>query len=106
MKTKYSVSILAATFLLTGCADVFRPVTDVGLGIGGGFLANTLSHGDPAMTAIGAVGGVAAGEAINALNSNAKKSAFSNGYEQGRADGVKSTYWNQVEEQKNPPADK
>ena len=102
MKAKHLVSILVVTALLTGCADFERPALDAGLGAGGGFLGSELSNGNPAITAAGAVGGIVAGEGINAFSSNARKNAYSDGYQHGRSDAVKNTYWNQVDAQKSP----
>ena len=42
---------------MAGCAAV-RPVTDMAAGAGGGYIADKLSNGNPAITAAGAAGGV------------------------------------------------
>jgi hypothetical protein len=88
--------------LLAGCANLERPVTDMALGAGGGLLASELSNGDPAITAAGAVGGVVLGEGIHALRNTQQQKAFGNGYTRGRADGVKSIYWDLVDQQREP----
>jgi len=96
------VAVLPASGLVSGCAALQRPITDAALGAGGGFLASELSHGNPAITAAGAVGGVALGEGINALKSRSEQKSFADGYHRGRADGVKSVYWNLVDQQRQP----
>lgn len=93
--------LLAALGLLTGCAGMERPLTDAALGAGGGYLASELSDGNPAITAAGAVGGVALGEGIHALRTRAQRKSFADGYTRGRADGIKAVYWNLVEQQRH-----
>jgi hypothetical protein len=96
--------IAASGLLLAGCTSLERPATDMALGAGGGLLAHELSGGDPALTAVGAVGGVALGEGIHALRTRQQQKAFGEGYTRGRADGIKSVYWDLVEQQRNPSA--
>ncbi len=96
------ILLIPCLLLLAGCANLERPVTDMALGVGGGLLASELSNGDPAITAAGAVGGVVLGEGINALRTRQQQKAFGDGYNRGRADGVKSIYWDLVEQQRDP----
>ncbi len=56
MKSHHLISILFVPLLVTGCAAV-RPVTDMAAGAGGGYIADKLSNGNPAITAAGAGGG-------------------------------------------------
>ena len=88
---------------LIGCSTTQRFGNDAALGAGAGLLGHELSHGDPAITAAAAVGGVALGEGLNALRSAQNKKAFAKGYTQGRADGVKSIYWDLVDQHKPTP---
>ena len=105
MKTKLLLLLTpVALGLLNGCSSFERPLTDAGLGAGGGFLASELSHGNPAITAAGAVGGIALGEGINALKTRDQQRSFGDGYTRGRADGVKTIYWNLVDQQREPIA--
>lgn len=101
MKSKTAFSAFTALALFTGCAGLERPVTDAALGVGGGYLASELSDGNPAITAAGAVGGVALGEGIHALKTRAQRKSFADGYHRGRADGIKSIYWDLVEQQRS-----
>lgn len=94
--------LLFSALALCGCASVERLGTDAALGAGGGFLASELSDGDPAITAVGAVGGVALGEGIHALRARQNRKAYADGYSRGRADGVKSLYWDLVDQHKAP----
>jgi len=106
MKARFAHTLIPAVGLLTGCAGIERPVTDAALGAGGGFLASELSHGNPAITAAGAVGGVALGEGIHALKSRDQQKSFGDGYVRGRADGVKSVYWNLAEQQRQATSER
>ncbi len=78
--------------LLTGCA-ASRPLGAIGLGAGGAVVASELSHGDPAMTAVGAAGGVLASEGLHYLARRETAKAYRSGYDQGRSDAVKAQYW-------------
>jgi hypothetical protein len=90
--------------LFSGCA-ASRPVSDVALGAGGAVVANQLSHGDPAMTAAGAAGGVLVSEGAHYIAKKETDKSYVNGYEKGRSDAVKQQYWLQISQQKNPPFD-
>ena len=96
------ILLIPCLLLLAGCANLERPVTDMALGAGGGLLASELSNGDPAITAAGAVGGVVLGEGLHALRTTQQQKAFGDGYNRGRADGVKSIYWDLVEQHRDP----
>jgi hypothetical protein len=100
MKTNYFFLILILPILAVGCAAT-RPVSDVAIGAGGGALANELSHGDPAMTAVGAAGGVALSESLHYAAKKEASHAYSEGYEKGRSDTVKQQYWIRVNGQKS-----
>lgn len=99
------MKILAFFFiplLLCGCAAT-RPISDVAMGAGGGALAAQLSHGDPAITAAGAAGGVIASEGLHYAAKRQADNAYLNGYEKGRSDAVKQQYWMMVNQQKAQP---
>ena len=95
---------LIGLLLLCGCGSLQRPLTDAALGAGGAYLGNKLSHGNPLATAGGAAGGVLLGEGFQALKSSGEKSAYTDGYTQGRSDGVKKLYWNLQDQQRERPA--
>ena len=97
---KFIIFILP--ILLCGCAAT-RPVSDVAMGAGGGALADYLSHGNPAITAAGAAGGVVASEGLHYAAIKQSDNAYLNGYEKGRSDAVKQQYWILINQQKTPP---
>ena len=101
---KLTLITLAALPLLSGCAGLQRPLIDAGLGAGGAYLGNRLSHGNPWATAGGAAGGVLLGEGLQALQSRSQQSAYTDGYTAGRSDAVKQTYWSLQDRQKERPA--
>lgn len=103
---KKLILLFPALGLLSGCAGLERSATDVALGAGGGFVASKISNGNPAIMAAGAVGGVALGEGIHALKSRAEQKSYGQGYSRGRADGIKSIYWDLVEQQRDAEARK
>ena len=98
---KTLILLLPAFGLLSGCAGLQRSATDVALGAGGGLVASKISNGNPAITAAGAVGGVALGEGIHVLKTRAEQKSYSQGYTRGRADGIKSIYWDLVEQHRD-----
>lgn len=105
MKSRHLISIFLVPIFISGCAAV-RPVSDMALGAGGGYLANKFSNGNPAITAAGAAGGVMLGEGANYLAGRAANNSYATGYEKGRSDVVKQQYWiliHQQQEQKTPP---
>ena len=83
----------------SGCAAT-RPIGDVVLGAGGAFLGNELSHGNPAITAAGAAGGVLVSEGLHYASQKQSDKAYTTGYEKGRSDAVKQQYWILVNQQK------
>ena len=103
MSSKALILLLLISASLTGCGTMQRLGTDAALGAGAGLLGHELSNGDPAIMAAAAVGGVALGEGFNALRNTKTKKAFAKGYAQGRADGVKSIYWDLVDQHKAAP---
>jgi hypothetical protein len=84
--------------LATGCSLV-RPATDMVAGAGGGYIASNLSHGNPAITAAGAAGGVLLSEGGFYLAGQQATNAYTAGYEKGRSDAVKQQYWILVNQQ-------
>lgn len=94
----YTLGALAP--LLVGCSSIQRPVLDAAFGAGGGLLASELSNGDPAVTAAGAVGGVAVAEGLQWMKRKGEKESYLRGYERGQGAAVKATYWRLVEGQK------
>jgi membrane protein DedA with SNARE-associated domain len=105
MKSHHLISIFLVPIFISGCAAV-RPVSDMALGAGGGYLANKLSNGNPAITAAGAAGGVLVSEGANYLAGKAADNAYATGYEKGRSDAVKQQYWiliHQQQQQKTLP---
>ena len=102
MKSNHLILIFFIPIFISGCAAV-RPVSDMALGAGGGYLANKFSNGNPAITAAGAAGGVLVSEGANYLAGKAADNAYATGYEKGRSDAVKQQYWiliHQQQEQK------
>jgi hypothetical protein len=93
---------LIIPLFLMGCSAA-RPIADVAAAGGGGYLANDLSHGDPAITAAGAAGGVVVSESAFYLSKKQSDKAYVNGYEKGRSDAVKQQYWLQVNQQRASP---
>ena len=75
MKTHHLIA-LAFVALLTGCAAT-RPISDLALGAGGAALAGEFSHGNPAITAGGAAGGVLVSEGLHYASQ--KQAAIRNG---------------------------
>lgn len=64
MKQILLVLIVSAT----GCTNPWgRVFTDAAAGSGAGFITSTVTRGNPAYTALGTVGGIAAAEGIRAL---------------------------------------
>jgi hypothetical protein len=98
MKTNYVIPICLVSILVTGCS-LLRPATDVAAGAGGGVLADELSHGNPAITAAGAAGGVALSEGTFYLADRQATNAYTVGYEKGRSDAVKEQYWILIHQQ-------
>jgi hypothetical protein len=75
-------------------------------GAGGGYIADKLSNGNPAITAAGAAGGVLLSEGGFYLAGKESDKAYTTGYEKGRSDAVKQQYWiliHQQQEQKTLP---
>jgi hypothetical protein len=68
-------------------------------GAGGGYIASDLSHGNPAITAAGAAGGVLLSEGGFYLAGLQATNAYTAGYEKGRSDAVKQQYWILVNQQ-------
>ena len=98
MKTHHLIA-LAFVALLTGCAAT-RPISDLALGAGGAALAGEFSHGNPAITAGGAAGGVLVSEGLHYASQKQAATAYNTGYEKGRSDAVKQQYWILVNQQK------
>jgi ADP-ribosylglycohydrolase len=85
--------IATAVCLITGCAAVTRPVTDVALGAGGAALGGELSHNNPVAIVGGAAGGALLGEGLHYANSKQNDQSYQTGYDKGRSDAVKQQYW-------------
>ncbi len=100
MKFSHFFIFFVMPLLLMGCAAT-RPITDVALAGGGAALANTLSKGDPAITAAGAAGGVLFGEGLNYVSTKQTEKASLEGYEKGRSDTAKQQYWFLVNQEKD-----
>ena len=98
MKTHHLIA-LAFVALLTGCAAT-RPISDLALGAGGAALASEFSHGNPAITAAGAAGGVLVSEGLHYASQKQAENSYNTGYEKGRSDAVKQQYWILVNQQK------
>ena len=85
--------IATAVCLITGCAAVTRPVTDVTLGAGGAALGGELSHNNPLAIVGGAAAGALLGEGLHYASSKQNDQSYSTGYDKGRSDAVKQQYW-------------
>ena len=98
MKTHHLIA-LALVALLTGCAAT-RPISDLALGAGGAALAGEFSHGNPAITAAGAAGGVLVSEGLHYASQKQADASYNTGYQKGRSDAVKQQYWILINQQK------
>jgi hypothetical protein len=99
MKTHHLVALALIPLLLTGCA-ASRPISDLAMGAGGAALGSEFSHGNVAVTAAGAAGGVLISEGLNYAARKQAGNAYTSGYEKGRSDAVKQQYWILVDQQK------
>ena len=99
MKSFPLIALVFVPLFLTGCAAT-RPIGDIALGAGGAVLANELSHGNPAITAAGAAGGVLVSEGLHYASQKQSDKAYTTGYEKGRSDAVKQQYWILINQQK------
>jgi hypothetical protein len=95
--------LLLVLFLLSGCAQLARPLTGAALAAGGALAGHKLSNGDPLATTGGAAAGVLVSEGIHAWKNRCEQRAYTQGFQKGRSDGVKQLYWNLQAEQRNPP---
>ena len=106
MKQLSSLFVFACVVcLITGCAAVTRPVTDVALGAGGAALGGELSHKNPMAIAGGAAAGVLLGEGLHYASSKQNDQSYSTGYDKGRSDAVKQQYWLYVSMQQSRAGD-
>ena len=101
-----TVAVRCAAFLaaipLVGCsATQLRTGGDVLGAAGGGAIANKLSHGNPLITATGALLADVAGSQIQKGQDSAEKS----GYQRGQSDATKQLYWAQQALQKRQDGD-
>ena len=106
MKIIYSSIGLA--LLLSSCASTSRLATDAFGAAGGAALGNSLSDGNPLLTAAGAAGGLLVGEAFNHAQDQKTQKSYTEGYDLGRSDAVKQQYWLLVDRQRadtDPPGD-
>lgn len=103
MKTLRLIAILTSSGLITGCAQLGRPIADAALAAGGALVVHKLSDGNPVATAAGAVAGVGISESVYALKTKGERRALEQGLVKGRSDGIKEIYWNLQEEQRNRP---
>ena len=99
MKSLHLIALVFIPLLLTGCAAT-RPISDLAMGAGGAALASEFSHGNPAITAVGAAGGVLVSEGLHYASQKQAGNAYTTGYEKGRSDAVKQQYWILVNQQK------
>lgn len=106
MKNLRLIAILASCGLLTGCAQLGRPIADAAFAAGGALVGNQLSDGNALATAAGAVAGVGASETFFALKTKGERKALERGLIKGRSDGIKEIYWNLQEEQRTRPGAK
>jgi len=106
MRIPYLPILLSASALaLCSCASTSRLATNVIGAAGGAALANSLSDGDPLITAAGAGGGLLLGETLNYAQDKQIKKSFTQGYDKGRSDAVKQQYWLLVDQQKSDAGD-
>jgi hypothetical protein len=99
MKSHHLIALAFSALLLTGCAAT-RPISDLALGAGGAALGSEFSHGNLAITAAGAAGGVLVSEGLHYASQKQARNAYTTGYEKGRSDAVKQQYWILVNQQK------
>lgn len=103
MRTLKLITILVSGWLVTGCAQLGRPIADVALAAGGAVVGHRLGDGNALATAAGAAVGVGAAETIYALRKKGERKAMERGIIKGRSDGIKEIYWNLQEAQRNRP---
>ena len=100
MKATTPLVLILALYLLSGCAETTRVLTDTaGAGVGA-IAGNKLGKGNPLLTAAGAGAGVLLGETLNYANNNHARKAYAEGFDKGRSDAVKQQYWLMVSQQK------
>jgi hypothetical protein len=99
MKTHHLVALALVPLLFAGCA-ASRPISDLAMGAGGAALGSEFSHGNLAITAAGAAGGVLVSEGLQYASQKQAGNAYTSGYEKGRSDAVKQQYWILVNQQK------
>lgn len=92
MKPHYFILIILISIFTAGCAAV-RPTSDMAAGASGGYIADQLSNGNPAITAAGAAGGVVLSEGVQYAVRREESNSYDTGYEKGRSDAVKQQYW-------------
>lgn len=97
---KFILPSLGLALLLTSCASTSRLATNAFGAAGGAALGNSLSDGDPLLTAAGAAGGLLVGEAFNHAQDKHTQKSYTEGYDQGRCDAVKQQYWLLVDRQR------
>jgi len=99
MKSSHIIAFAFVSLLMTGCAAT-RPISDLALGAGGAALGSEFSHGNLAITAAGAAGGVLVSEGLHYASQKQARNAYTTGYEKGRSDAVKQQYWILVNQRK------
>lgn len=88
---------LASLFLavLTGCEATQHAAIDAGAAGGGAAIGYAVDKKNPYGAAIGGAGGLLVGEVANYGISSQKKAQYTEGYNKGRSDEVKTLYWAQ-----------
>lgn len=101
-----TLALAAAMASLSGCAAMQHGITDAVGGVGGAAIGAAVDKKNPLVGGvIGAAGGVALGEVVNYLQDKAKKDKYTEGYNKGRSDEVKTLYWAQRDLQKGADDD-
>lgn len=91
---KFFFIIIPALFLVSCAGDARRAATTASLaGIGAGVGKSYDDDGGNTGTVLGAVAGFTAGELLGAADKKEEAAILQTGYDKGRSDAVKQTYW-------------
>jgi len=93
MKLLRLISFSCCLLLLSCAGDARRSATTAGLTGAGAALGNSLDDGGTAGSVIGAAAGYAGGELLAVGDKNEDKTIYNTGYDKGRSDAIKQTYW-------------
>ena len=91
---KSSFIMLGLSCLLASCAGQAKRDSQTALITGlGALIGNEATDGEPWGAAAGAAAGFATGKVLDRQEVAAEQRSFRTGYDKGRSDAVKQTYW-------------